>query len=243
MLNNGILNNDIALGIKQEYIIFLRKTGEYFYSKNFPSTTSSTTATTKQNHVVIIKNNGKTIIKRPIRYQKLKEQQRQLQKHGKSKNLFHDFIDLFFQPLLQLLSSFHFSRISSSKTSSTVTSSLSILDQTKDEFNLISTSFPSDNPAVKSISSQSKLSSSSSHTSPKKKPLIEEIDTTTNNSSLSDLKKQKKIDSSSLSLKEASSKTDSSSTKMDEYDYLLPYDALLTLAIFLKYSIFHLKYR
>jgi hypothetical protein len=244
MLNSGIINQDIGLGIRQEYIIFLRKTGEYFYLKNLSSITS-TTATQQDQTVVSTRNNGKTIIKRPIRYQKLKQQQQR--RDGKSNNLFHDFIDLFFQPLLHLLSSFHFSRMSSSSSSSSSKASsnvpsLSILEQTKDEFNLIASSFPSDKAtsgtSERSVINQSSFSTSS-HSSPKKKPLIEEVTFTGNSVSvgLSDLKKQKKIDTSS------SSKVDSTPSKIDEYDYLLPYDALLTLAMFLKYSIFHLKYR
>lgn len=201
----------------------------------------------------------KTVIKRPRRYELLRkkyEQQRQEKQLGYStikKNVFQEYSELFISPVLQLLQQFHehYSKGKNTSTSVTSTETKSFLanpiEVEKDRFNLIAEAFPDD----KLSSNRSKLLKDetfelttlrlpSSTTSTKKKsdsvkPLIQEINNDV------DMKVTSKVENKPK--KTLKSSSNSPPKLPDEMDTLLPYDALLSLAIYMRYSTFQNQYR
>ena len=161
---------------------------------------------------------------------------------GKKNNVFQEYSPYFFAPLLQLLQDFYQRHAkntvpaSSSSSSSLLTPKVTTISE-KEPFNLIDQTFSSHSKSAQreDQSDLQTLRLPSSRPSSNKRPLIEEINESAD------------VQLSNRQSKDAEVKPSKSRSKdsllPDDTDLLLPYDALLSLSVFMNYYIFHPQYQ
>eukprot|EP00599_Poterioochromonas_sp_BG-1_P016360 CAMPEP_0173164544 /NCGR_PEP_ID=MMETSP1105-20130129/20695_1 /TAXON_ID=2985 /ORGANISM="Ochromonas sp., Strain BG-1" /LENGTH=576 /DNA_ID=CAMNT_0014085043 /DNA_START=24 /DNA_END=1754 /DNA_ORIENTATION=+ len=256
LLNQSILNRDLPLALRIHSIQYHRIVATFFYEQNMK--TIAEESMKSDTKIANFNNFDKQKILR-----KKYEQQRQEKQLGYStvkKNVFQEYSELFISPVLQLLQQFH-EHYSKGNTSTSMPSTLSLsssepksflanpIEVEKDRFNLIAEAFPEDKkPSNRStlLNDESfelttlKLPSSTSPMKKKSesvKPLIQEI-----NNDI-DMKVTSKVENKPSQGKKFLKSSSSVPPKLpDEMDILLPYDALLSLAIYMRYSTFQNQY-
>ena len=233
-IGQAILNDDVSLGLRRDSLRYLRETALLIYQRNDPSKQKNNPEEEAMNNHQQ-NSSGKTIIKRPKKYQQWKQKKRRQQQGGtdtSSRNQFQELLDLFFLPTMKLLQTFlHKHSITKEMPVPSSSSLLSLQVDKEEKFNLISEVLIS--PSKPSPDSRRDKSPAF------KKALIQEIGEISQLDSSSSL--------STTVYQESSGKKDQPNLdkkkELDETDFMLPYDALLSVALFLKCSVFHLKYR